>query len=119
MERVFIRVNGIVQGVGFRPFIHKTVRDMALSGYIKNTSSGVELELEGERAALEDFVRSLPDKAPKLAVIESVTAEYSSELAGFSGFEIRSSKTEAKRSTLLSIAGGTVCYMLLINLVFI
>ena len=60
MERVLIHIHGIVQGVGFRPFIHKQVRAYRLAGTIKNTSSGVELELEGERAELERFVADLP-----------------------------------------------------------
>ena len=102
MERVHLRIHGIVQGVGFRPFIHKLVGSYGLTGYIKNTSSGVELELEGERTELERFVHDVPERAPKLAVIESVEAEYSTALKDFEGFEIRSSKQEAHRNTLIS-----------------
>ena len=88
MERVLIHIHGIVQGVGFRPFIHKQVRAYRLAGTIKNTSSGVELELEGERAELERFIADLPRKAPKLAVIERVETEFSAELKHFTDFEI-------------------------------
>ena len=102
LERLSLKIRGIVQGVGFRPFIHKLVGSYGLRGYIKNTSSGVELELEGERAELERFVRDVPEKAPKLAVIESVEPEYSAELVGFTGFEIRQSKREQTRNTLIS-----------------
>lgn len=102
MERALIKIHGIVQGVGFRPFIHKLVLHYALRGYIKNTSSGVELELEGERAELERFVADIPTKAPKLAVIESVECEYTAQLRGFVGFEILQSKTEELRNTLIS-----------------
>ncbi len=102
MERVWIHIRGIVQGVGFRPFIHKLVQGSGLCGYIENTSSGVELELEGERQALERFVKELPEKAPVLAVIDGVEAVYSPELKHFEGFEIRRSKTEEHRRTLLS-----------------
>ena len=102
MENVWIHIRGIVQGVGFRPFIHKLVRSRGLSGYIENTSSGVELELEGEREALERFVAELPEKAPILAVIEEIEARYSPEVKGYRGFEIRGSKTEALRDTLIS-----------------
>ena len=80
MERVWIHIRGIVQGVGFRPFIHKQVQSRGLRGYIENTSSGVELELEGERAELERFVRELPEKAPVLAVIDGIETVYSKEL---------------------------------------
>ncbi len=58
--------------------------------------------LAGSRPALERFVRDVPERAPKLAVIESVEAEYSDELRGFTGFEIRKSLQEAVRNTLIS-----------------
>lgn len=101
-ERAKITIHGIVQGVGFRPFVHRFVLQYGLRGYIKNTSSGVELELEGERKLLERFAAQLPEKAPKLAVIDRLETEFSTELKGFEGFEIRSSKTEAFRNTLIS-----------------
>ncbi|MGI5976891.1 MAG: carbamoyltransferase HypF [Candidatus Limivicinus sp.] len=102
MTRAEIKICGIVQGVGFRPFIHKLLKNYSLSGYIKNSSSGVELELEGDRNELESFVEEVPRKAPRLALIESITVDYSDELKGFKGFEIRSSKREATRDTLIS-----------------
>ena len=102
MERVLIHIHGIVQGVGFRPFIHKLVLHYALRGTIKNTSSGVELELEGERAELERFLADLPEKAPKLAVIERVESAFFPELKGFRDFQILTSRTEAQRNTLIS-----------------
>ena len=102
MERLCLKIRGIVQGVGFRPFVHKLVRRCGLSGYIKNTSSGVELELEGERPALERFAALLPEQAPVLAVIESMEAAYSPELRGYEGFEIRRSQREEFRNTLIS-----------------
>lgn len=102
MERVKIRISGVVQGVGFRPFVHKTVTEFGLRGYIKNTSSGVELELEGERETLEQFLSALPERAPRLAVIESVEAEYAQGLVGYKDFQISRSRTEALRNTLIS-----------------
>ena len=102
MERLCLKIRGIVQGVGFRPFVHKLVRRCGLSGYIKNTSSGVALELEGERPVLERFVALLPKQAPILAVIESMEASYSPELRGYEGFEIRQSQREEFRNTLIS-----------------
>ena len=102
MKRAVIRIEGVVQGVGFRPFVHRTVSDFGLKGYIKNTSSGVELELEGEEETLRRFVRELPERAPSLAVIERVTAEYSDVLSGFEDFRILESRTEQTRNTLIS-----------------
>ena len=102
MERALISIHGIVQGVGFRPFIHRLVSQYGLCGFIKNTSSGVELELEGEREELERFAGELPEKAPKLAVIESMEITYTDELAGYRDFRILKSKTEEFRNTLIS-----------------
>ena len=102
MEHADIKVHGIVQGVGFRPFIHKQVRFLKLTGFIKNTSSGVELELEGEKKDLQEFINTLPERAPKLAVIEKVEYNFSDKLKNFNGFEIKQSKTEAFRNTLIS-----------------
>lgn len=102
VERLCLKICGIVQGVGFRPFVHKLVRHCGLSGYIKNTSSGVALELEGERPALERFLQLLPEQAPPLAVIEGIEAAYSPELQGYQGFVIRGSQREEFRNTLIS-----------------
>ena len=102
MESVLIKVHGIVQGVGFRPFVHRLVRDFDLRGTIRNTSSGVELELDGERERLEAFAKALPEEAPKLAVIEKIEADYGRPARGFADFTILSSRTEAKRNTLIS-----------------
>ena len=101
-ERALIRIHGIVQGVGFRPFVHRLVREHALSGFIKNTSSGVELELEGERAALEAFLADLPKKMPRLAMIDGIESRFGLPLAGYDGFEIRMSRREELRNTLIS-----------------
>ena len=91
-----------MQGVGFRPFVHKLVREYGLCGTIRNSSSGVELELEGEWNTLERMIRALPVRAPKLAVIEELEVSYSEELRGFSDFRILGSRTEALRDTLIS-----------------
>ena len=102
MNRACIHIRGIVQGVGFRPFVHKLVKDMGLCGTIKNTSSGVELELEGEKDTLARFVEELPRRAPKLAVIEEIELAYSAVLKGYKDFRILDSKTELLRDTLIS-----------------
>lgn len=100
--RANIQVNGIVQGVGFRPFIHKLITGEALSGWIRNTSEGAEIELEGEEDAISRFLSDLQTKTPKLAVIESVHTEYFTQLQGYQGFEIRQSHAMQERNTLIS-----------------
>ncbi|MGZ5340494.1 MAG: carbamoyltransferase HypF, partial [Solirubrobacterales bacterium] len=69
------RVEGTVQGVGFRPFVFKLATELGLGGWVLNDSSGVLLEVEGEGAAVDRFFELLDAEAPPLAVIERVTAE--------------------------------------------
>ena len=102
MEAFHIKIQGIVQGVGFRPFVHRLVRSFGLAGSIRNTSSGVELELEGEREALEGFLLALPERAPKLALIEKIETERGLAPKGLRGFTIEKSLSEEKRNTLVS-----------------
>ena len=101
MQTLEIKIRGIVQGVGFRPFIHRLVREHALKGNIRNTSSGVTLTLEGEEDRLACFLRELPEKAPPLAVIEEIYSE-KIPFRGFPDFRIIGSERQAERNTLIS-----------------
>jgi hydrogenase maturation protein HypF len=73
--RVRARVEGVVQGVGFRPFVHRLAREHALSGWVRNDEHGVLLEVEGEADAVERFLERLSGEPPPLAVVERVRAE--------------------------------------------
>ncbi len=72
---VRITVTGRVQGVGFRPTVHRLATLAALSGSVRNTGRGVVIELEGEPGALERFLERLPEEVPGLARIESIETE--------------------------------------------
>lgn len=100
--RANIKINGIVQGVGFRPFIHRQVSKFALCGWIRNTSEGVELELEGSADAIDAFLADLLPSAPKLAYIESLRSERFRDLKRYEGFQIIGSKALESRNTLIS-----------------
>ena len=67
-----LEVSGIVQGVGFRPFVHGLARSRGLVGEVANTSCGVLIHVEGEEADLRAFVRDLEDRAPPLAYITHI-----------------------------------------------
>jgi hydrogenase maturation protein HypF len=54
-----LRVTGIVQGVGFRPFVFNLANHLGLSGWVRNTSAGVEIEVDGPREQIEAFVRAV------------------------------------------------------------
>jgi len=96
-----VSINGIVQGVGFRPFIHKRVSEFCLSGRIRNTSFGVELSLEGERERIEEFLETLALSAPPLAKIYELRTVFSETLSVYVGFEISESEA-GERKTFIS-----------------
>jgi hydrogenase maturation protein HypF len=75
VERRRIRVRGVVQGVGFRPFVHRVATRVRLGGRVWNDGDGVVAEVEGPAAALEAFARALEDEAPPLARVASITSE--------------------------------------------
>lgn len=75
MTRLHFLIEGIVQGVGFRPFVHRQAARLGLSGWARNTAAGLELELEGPKAALDDFQSILRTAPPPLAVIEKVQVQ--------------------------------------------
>lgn len=102
MKRLFLTVNGIVQGVGFRPFIHKLVQDYSLKGWVKNTATGVEIEVEGKEEILNKFIEDLQQKKPKLAVIESIDKQFYDKLNGYTDFKIIKSTSDSSRFTLIS-----------------
>ncbi|MEA2008938.1 MAG: carbamoyltransferase HypF [Chloroflexota bacterium] len=82
-----IHINGIVQGVGFRPFVYGLAISLELAGWVRNTSAGVDIEVEGDETQLRAFSRALSEDAPPLAQIDSLERE-SYAPAGFTTFEI-------------------------------
>ena len=80
-------VEGIVQGVGFRPFVHSLATRHGLAGWVRNTAQGVEIEAEGLASAVETFLKRLTAEAPPLAHIQRITSEDGSP-RGFTTFEI-------------------------------
>lgn len=98
MESVFLEIKGIVQGVGFRPFVYRTAREMSVRGFVSNTADGVIVRAEAEDLAA--FLEKLRIAAPPLASITDV-AIVPVEPEGFTGFEIRGSSEEGG-FTLLS-----------------
>ncbi|MDW5593872.1 carbamoyltransferase HypF [Conexibacter stalactiti] len=71
-RRVRARVDGTVQGVGFRPYVHRLARELGLGGSVGNDERGVVVEVEGEQAAVAAFLARLPAEAPPLAQVEEV-----------------------------------------------
>lgn len=71
-ERRRVTVQGVVQGVGFRPFLYTLATGLGLSGYVTNTAEGVLAEIEGDAATVAEFCDRIAREAPPLAVVESV-----------------------------------------------
>ena len=94
LSALHVHVKGVVQGVGFRPFVYGLATSLDLNGWVSNTSSGVIVELEGEPSALEQFLKDLVLKAPPLARIEEI-ASRPIPTNGYRRFEIRESKSES------------------------
>jgi len=101
LERREVSVRGIVQGVGFRPFIYALARRRGLAGWVRNDAEGVYIEAEGCPEALELFLRGIEDEAPPLAVVEAVSWRPLTA-RGEQGFRIEESREGAQRRALVS-----------------
>ena len=88
-----IHITGIVQGVGFRPFVYGLAVRTGLSGWVRNTSSGVDIEVDGPAAALDGFTAALRNELPPLARIDSLVAT-PRPADGFTGFNILASQAQ-------------------------
>ncbi|WP_405182152.1 carbamoyltransferase HypF [Nocardia sp. NBC_01377] len=94
-------VRGVVQGVGFRPFVYTTAAEFALTGRVYNDSSGVVVEVEGAPAEVDAFSRRLRERPPPLAVVESVE-EHTVAVRGGTGFHIADTTRHDGGRTLAS-----------------
>ena len=106
MLRRAIDVSGIVQGVGFRPFVYDLATRLGLNGFVRNQTGGVLIEVEGEAHSLDRFLTELQSKAPPLARIDEVSWE-SCFPRGDPQFRIESSKHESAGSIFISPDVGT------------
>ena len=91
MARLRIAVEGIVQGVGFRPAVFRMAEARGLTGWVRNRPEGVELEVQGPEAATSDFLQALREEVPAPARVDRIASQSVTELAGESVFEIRES----------------------------
>jgi hydrogenase maturation protein HypF len=96
-----LEINGIVQGVGFRPFIYQLANRHHLKGEVANTATGVSLVLEGPENSIARFIADLPTEKPPLAHIVDITQKPES-VKGFVSFSIVKSRGSAIRATLIS-----------------
>ncbi len=101
-----IRVTGIVQGVGFRPFVHGVAAELGLAGFVGNDESGVVIEAEGPAPAVEALVTALRERPPPLACVTGVTAA-GVPVQGGAGFGIVPSTANGHRVALVAADTAT------------
>ncbi|HXW81846.1 MAG TPA: carbamoyltransferase HypF, partial [Acidimicrobiales bacterium] len=99
--RLSVRIEGSVQGVGFRPFVRNLAHRMGLAGVVGNDAGGVFIEVEGDPGEVADFLEHLKDEAPPLSVIEQVRTRPIAARGG-EGFEIVASDGTGQRHALVT-----------------
>ena len=100
VRRVAVRVDGVVQGVGFRPYVFRLAEDLQLTGFVRNYTRGVLIEIEGPDRSVERFLRRLPGELPPLARVER-TGVAELELTGGEGFAIEGSDAGGRTAALV------------------
>jgi hydrogenase maturation protein HypF len=101
-----LHIRGIVQGVGFRPFVYNLATSLQLTGFVFNSSSGVTIEIEGSHTVIGKFIDSLRLNSPQLADILELTISEVTAVGGVS-FEILDSREEFGEFALVSPDAGT------------
>jgi hydrogenase maturation protein HypF len=104
--RTHVRVTGMVQGVGFRPFVYSLATGLGLGGLVGNDVDGVFAEVEGAPGAVNDFVAALHTRAPPLARVERITTSPLRPV-GSTSFAIAPSQPGGERRTLVSADTAT------------
>ena len=98
-----INIEGIVQGVGFRPFIYNLALKHNLKGCVFNNSAGVHIEVFGTKEEIEAFILQIKNKPPELSVITSLTAVYiENKITAPKNFSIKESTVQDKKNTIIS-----------------
>ncbi|MDE8701663.1 carbamoyltransferase HypF [Adlercreutzia equolifaciens] len=102
IDAVDIWVKGIVQGVGFRPFVYRMAKKYLINGWVLNATDGVHIHAEGESKLVDEFIMELSDNAPAAAKVEEIDIK-EVPLEDFDSFEIRfSDDDEVAETTLVS-----------------
>jgi hydrogenase maturation protein HypF len=94
-RRVAVTVQGVAQGVGFRPFVYRVAHSRNLSGWVANESDQVRIEIQGASEAVDDFLAELKNRPPAQAKIDAIEVVELELQKGPSAFEIRASEGDA------------------------
>ena len=99
-SRMQVVVSGAVQGVGFRPFIYRLAMELALKGWVRNSSQGVLIDVEGSPQHLETFLARIKSDQPPRSRIDGLNASYLAP-KGYTGFQIAQSQNGLKTAWML------------------
>ena len=99
--RAVVQIAGNVQGVGFRPFLYRLATEHGLRGSVANSSSGVDLEIEGPRGVVDTFLADIRRRCPPLATITGLEVRFADPV-GHPAFAIIGSQSEGHRTALIS-----------------
>ena len=100
MNRLRVTIRGAVQGVGFRPFVHRLATELSLTGWVGNAPAGVITEVEGGETSLREFLLRLQREAPVHSIIQGLEPSWLPPL-GFTDFTIRPSEPTGERTALV------------------
>lgn len=107
-QRLQVRIEGTVQGVGFRPFIYRLAAERRLLGWVNNDLQGVTIEVEGPRERLDSFVLGIETEKPELAAIHSLESLYLDPV-GYESFEIRKSDANKGSAAVFILPDIATC----------
>lgn len=98
--RLRIEVRGVVQGVGFRPFVYRLASELRLPNWVNNSPQGAVIEVEGDPDSLAEFLRRLEANRPRPCVLHSLTPVFLPAL-GYTGFEVRDSSADGPKTVVI------------------
>jgi len=117
LNAIELKVSGIIQGVGFRPYVYRLALRYGLAGMVSNTGEGVLIQAQGPCSSLRAFVKALKDEIPCLASITSIEQRHIEAQQGRRGFVILASQAGGERKVLISpdVAVCRECVMELLD----
>lgn len=99
-KNVIIKIQGTVQGVGFRPFVYRVADELNIKGWVNNSSEGVTIEAEGYTECVDIFLRKINSDKPVNSIINSFEIK-NSNVKGFRNFEIKESDVSKEKNALI------------------
>jgi hydrogenase maturation protein HypF len=118
LQRLQIQINGVVQGVGFRPFVYHLARNLGLTGWIRNTNCGVSIELEGTATHLQEFQTRLQTEKPAHAQLQRIEVTWATVLGDldFTILDSDKSSSQPKSAAILpDLATCPACFADIFN----